>query len=365
MKRFFTALAVVVTAATFSMSAAAGDPQPVLSTKVGSETTNEAKFVIDNKQPNKDEPAKKAPPKVVKKEQVLPKDVPTYLQDVSVTIHSNRSQGSGTIKTRDGVNYVWTCGHVVRSLRSEREIIDPKTGGKKTVIEFEDAKIVKELVEDGRSVGQVVMFAEIIRYSDAENGEDLALLRVRKKNFVNCSVQFYLDEKIPALGTKLLHCGSLLGQQGSNSMTNGIVSQHGRVLNNTIYDQTTCAAFPGSSGGGVYLEDGRYMGMIVRGAGETFNLIVPQRRIAKWAKKVGVEFALDDNIAVPSDDELKKYPVEDAAPGGAFQHDAAKAPGGEGGKSLDFKFLILETDRPKAKAQTLPLREVFETDNKR
>lgn len=360
MKRIFTALAVAITAAACSLFAVAGDP-PVLA-KIASEPTNEAKFVIDKPQ-NKVEP-NKAPPKAVKKEQVLPKDVPNYLQDVSVTIHSNRSQGSGTIKTRDGINYVWTCGHVIRGLRTEREVIDPKTGGKKTVIEFEDAKIVKELVEDGRSVGQVVMFAEVIRYSDAENGEDLALLRVRKKNFVNVSVQFYLDEKIPALGTKLLHCGSLLGQQGSNSMTSGIVSQHGRVLNNIVYDQTTCAAFPGSSGGGVYLEDGRYMGMIVRGAGETFNLIVPQRRIAKWAKKVGVEFALDDNVPVPSDDDLKKHPIEDSAAGGSFRHDAAKAPtapggSGEGDKGLNFKFLIHDIDSPKTKSPVIEvLREI-------
>lgn len=319
MKKIFTLITAIAAVAVFSLSSAAENPSTIQI---------------------------KLPAKVVKKEQVLPKDVPTYLQEVSVTIHSNKSQGSGTIKTRDGINYVWTCGHVVCGLRTEREVIDPKTGGKKTVIEFEDAKIVKELVEDGRSVGQVEMFAEVIRYSDAENGEDLALLRIRKKNFVTCSVQFYLDEKIPALGTKLLHCGSLLGQQGSNSMTTGIVSQHGRVLNGTIYDQTTCAAFPGSSGGGVYLEDGRYMGMIVRGAGETFNLIVPQRRLVKWAKKVGVEFALDDNIPVPSDQEIKKFPIEDASPGGAFRHDASRTPGVSSDK---YKFMILDLSQTQLK----------------
>lgn len=340
MKRLFTALAVVVTASVCSLFAIGQEP--------------EGNRPRPDPNPAKVQPVKQATKPAVKKEQVLPKDVPTYLQDVSVTIHAKSSQGSGTIKTRDGVNYVWTCGHVVRSLRSEREVIDPKTGGKKTVIEFDDAKIVKELVEDGRSVGQVMMAAEVIRYSDAENGEDLALLRIRKKNFVSCSVQFYLDEKIPPLGTKLLHCGSLLGQQGSNSMTNGIVSQHGRVLNNVVYDQTTCAAFPGSSGGGVYLEDGRYMGMIVRGAGETFNLIVPQRRLAKWAKKVGVDFALDDNIAVPSEDDLKKHPVEDSAPGGSFRQEAAgrnpAAPGGH-----EFKFLIRDLDSDQPRTKMVPL----------
>lgn len=235
-----------------------------------------------------------------------------HLQSISVTIHANNSQGSGVIKTRGDTNYVWTCAHVVAGLRTTREIIDPKTGTTKTVVEFKDAKIVTELIEGGRSIGRLEMDAEVIRYSNADHGEDLALLRVRKKNFIKSSVNFYLDDDIPPVGTKLLHVGSLLGQMGSNSLTSGILSQHGRVISNKVYDQTTCAAFRGSSGGGVYLEkDGRYVGMIVRGAGETFNLMVPIRRIREWAKRVGVEFALDDSVEIPAEDVLRKAPVDE------------------------------------------------------
>lgn len=231
------------------------------------------------------------------------------IQDFSVTIHAGNAQGSGEIKTRDGVNYVFTAGHVISHLKTSRSIIDA-SGSTKTVVEFLDPKIVKELVEDGRSVGRIQMDAEVICYSDSEDGEDLALLRIRKKNFIKSSVQFYLDDKIPPVGTTLYHCGSLLGQFGSNSFTRGVMSQCGRVLYGKVYDQTTCAAFPGSSGGGVYLADGRMCGMVVRGAGETFNLIVPSRRIKEWAKKAGVEFAIDDKVPVPSEVELKKIRLD-------------------------------------------------------
>lgn len=245
------------------------------------------------------------------------------LQDVSVTIHAGSAQGSGVIKTRNGINYVWTAGHVVADLRSTRQVIDK--GVTKTVVEFKDAQVVKELVEDGRSVGMLKMDAEIIRYSNADNGEDLALLRVRKKNFVVASVRFYLEDKIPALGTRLLHCGSLLGQVGSNSLTSGIMSQNGRVLNGKVYDQSTVTAFPGSSGGGVYREsDGLYVGMLTRGAGETFNLMVPVRRMRTWAKTAGVEWALDDKVPVPDQATLKKMPIEDV--GSKFEA-PEKAPG--------------------------------------
>lgn len=256
----------------------------------------------------------------------LPGDVPAYLQDISVTIHAGDAQGSGTLVTRGGVNYVWTAGHVVAGLRHTRTVIDGK-GGSRTVVEFDDAGIVKELSEDGRSVGKVSMDAEVLRYSNADTGDDLALLRVRKANFVTASAQFYLDKRIPAISSELVHCGSLRGQFGSNSMTTGIVSQIGRVYEKNVYDQTTCTAFPGSSGGGVFLKDGRYVGMLVRGSGETFNLIVPVRRILPWAKKVGVDFTLDETLGVPSYDELKKRPIEDGGDNPELRAEA-KAPAG-------------------------------------
>lgn len=248
-------------------------------------------------------------------------ELPGYLQTISVTIKAGWSQGSGTLFSRDGYTFVWTAGHVVDGLRRSREVIDPASGTRRTLVEFDDAKILTELREDGRTVGRVEMDARVVRFSDSENGDDLALLQVRKKNFVQASAVFYMDEKIPDIGTDVYHVGSLLGQLGSNSMTKGIISQIGRVYENVVYDQTTATAFPGSSGGGVYLEDGRYIGMIVRGAGEGFNLKVPVRRMRAWAKNAKVEWALDPNVPMPSQDELKKLPIEDV--GASFPSGAA------------------------------------------
>lgn len=241
--------------------------------------------------------------------------IPAYLQDVSVTIRSGSAEGSGVIFTRkdskgQDVNFIWTAGHVVADLRSQREVVSPD-GTTRTVVEFKDAHILKEMVEDGRNVGRLELDCEIIRFSDADSGEDLALLRVRKKNFVKSTTRFYMDAEIPALGTELYHVGSLLGEMGANSMTSGIYSQQGRLIEKTVFDQTTVAAFPGSSGGGVFLHDGRYVGMLVRGAGETFNLIVPIRRMREWATSARVAWALDPSVAMPSEADLKSLPVED------------------------------------------------------
>jgi len=261
--------------------------------------------------------------------QVFGADTALYqkLQDVSVTVKAAGSEGSGVIITREvsvgdateKINFVWTAAHVVARLRSVRNIIED--GTPKKIVEFKDAQIVKELVENGRRVGEIKMDAKVLKYSDAESGEDLALLLIRKRNFVDQNILFYpLDEPI-SVGTELYHVGSLLGQVGSNSMTRGIMSKVGRVLylgtgDGVVFDQTSAPAFPGSSGGGIFLTEssgeytGRYAGMLVRGAGETFNLIVPVRRMRKWAQKQNVLWALDETLPIPSYQDIIKIPIE-------------------------------------------------------
>lgn len=249
------------------------------------------------------------------------REVADYLQDISVTIRSqsgySKSEGSGVLITRnvggEKVTFVWTCGHVVDNLREVRTVIEE--GKPKKIVEFDDVQIIKELVEAGRRVGEIKMDAVVIKYSDADDGEDLAVLMVRAKDYGKASAKFYLDKSEPIIpiGSRLFHVGSLLGQMGANSMTSGIISQVGRIYGKVEFDQTTVTAFPGSSGGGVYLEDGRYVGMIVRGAGEGFNLMVPVRRMKRWAEKHGIMWALDPSVKMPTLERIKELPIESVA----------------------------------------------------
>ena len=273
--------------------------------------------------------------------------VAEHLQDVSVTIKSesdySKSEGSGVLFIRkigdEEVTFVWTAGHVVDNLRNVRTVIDSK-GAPRKVVEFKDAQVVKELVEAGRRVGEIKMDARVIKYSNADDGHDLALLMVRSRGYGKSSTKFHLPskDKIVPIGTDLYHVGSLRGQMGANSMTSGIVSQVGRTLDKYEYDQTTATAFPGSSGGGIFLKSGEYVGMLVRGAGENFNLFVPMRRMYKWAATNKILWSIDPSVEAPKFSELVKMPIEAVGLGGDDDDD-------DDGDSKSFPFLILREAR--------------------
>ena len=266
-----------------------------------------------------------------------------HLQDISVTIRAEdsyqKSEGSGVLITRkvgdEQVTFVWTAAHVVDHLRNVRTVIDSE-GQSRKLVEFADVQIIKELIESGRRVGEMKMDASVIKFSHADTGHDLALLMVRARDYGKSSAAFYkdADTNIVPIGTNLFHVGSLLGQMGANSMTTGIISQLGRLDGGKVeFDQTTVTAFPGSSGGGVYLTDGKYIGMLVRGAGEGFNLIVPIRRMASWAKQNNLMWALDSSIKVPSIEVITSMPIESTS----------KKSFGAGTSSKNYPFLIRKT----------------------
>ena len=250
--------------------------------------------------------------------------VPEYLQDISVTIQAGNAQGSGTLVTRqvggDTMTFVWTAGHVIDGLRTIRRVILPD-GKTKYLIEFKDPVIVQERHQNGRRVGQQTLDCKVIKYSDADYGEDLAVLMIRLKNAypLAVSAKFHPEDNyIPPIGIELSHCGSLLGQFGANSYTTGVLSQTGRLLegkgaSKKVFDQVTAVAFPGSSGGGMYLkDDGVYIGMLTQGVMQLqgFNFIVPVRRIRTWAEDSDIAWAVDPAVQMPTLAELEEVSVE-------------------------------------------------------
>lgn len=219
------------------------------------------------------------------------------IQDASYTIHSKGGQGSGVSVIRGGEAYIFTAGHVVAGCRETRQVVD-NDGSIKVLVSFEPVTIVKEVYENGQSVGAIELVADIVKYSDSEMGEDIAILKVRKKGMVTTNTVFYLGKETPSVGTTVMHCGSMMGQIGSNSFTTGVVSQLGRMFVGTYFDQIDAMTMPGCSGGGVFLTNGEYMGMLVRGGGPGFSLIIPIRRITAWTHRTNLDFLVDPSLPV-------------------------------------------------------------------
>lgn len=264
-----------------------------------------------------------------------------HIKNTSVTVKaavtsryggSQEATGSGvivtrTIKDKDGndhvVNFVWTAGHVIDSLRNVRSGIDAKTGASKQIVEFGTPYIVKELInqETGIKEGEVRLVTKVLCYSDADTGEDLALLMILKENFIKATTSFYLKKEIPSIGTPLCHIGSRFGDIGSGSFSAGHVSAIGRMLKlatatTKVFDQTSVPASPGSSGGGMFVkwgdeDESKCVGLIVRGGEASFNFIVPIRRMKKWAEKMNIEFALDPNAKMPTVEDLNNIAIDD------------------------------------------------------
>ena len=248
--------------------------------------------------------------------------VPEYLNKISVTVRAeagySRSEGSGTLYVRkvDGkdVAFCWTAGHVVADLKKTEEVI--RDGKPLRKVTFENPKLLRELRnKDGRRAGEVVVDAQVIRYSNAEE-HDLALLMVISEDFkADATAEFFpKDGGLPRIGTHLWHCGSLLGASGGghNSVTDGVLSARGRILFKQPFDQQTCPAYPGSSGGIIADAKGRYLSMLVRGAGSDFNLSVPVARMWKFAANNGVEWAMNPGIPVTMK-QIKALPIEGPA----------------------------------------------------
>ena len=248
------------------------------------------------------------------------------LQGISVTISvDGQGRGSGTMFTREvepGVykSFVWTAGHVIEDLRTERSAIDKETGTKRIVVGFKDCQIYQETIQDGRKVQQEYLDCKVICYSNCETGDDQGVLEVRLRNYTQATATFYLGDEIPGIGTELIHVGSLLGDIGSCSFTTGVTSQVGRLLAldpeyaEVVYDQTSAVSFPGSSGGGVFnQETGQYVGMLTAGIRDAqgFAWYVPVRRMRDWASSVNMEWAMDASVPMPSAEDIKDIPLDD------------------------------------------------------
>ena len=231
----------------------------------------------------------------------------TRIMDRTVRVEVEHGFGTGNLvtrKTQDGrtVHLVLTAAHVVESCRS----VVPGLAG--PYIKWLPCKVSIPVYQEGQLVGIRTFAADVVQYSNKDTGQDLALLLVHAEGFTSATTEFYLDKRLPGIGQELLHVGCMFGD--FHSFTTGVLSQYGRTILGRLFDQTTTIIYPGSSGGGLFLPDGRYIGMasMLRTGGVGF--VTPIRRILEWSTKAGCRWVLDPGVQAPSLDKLTQWSVE-------------------------------------------------------
>ena len=232
----------------------------------------------------------------------------------SVFVMTGKGTGSGPVVVRDDDAFVWTAAHVVTPLRTLRTVIDSETGTPKVLACYADPVVGVEGYQTGCKTSQHMYYAEILRMSPEE---DLALLHVRERGVFRKGVCFTGPHEHFAPDTPIFHVGSMDGLPGANSISHGHLARAGRRRHNKFYDQINLTALSGSSGGGVYLENGRCIGILVQGLTETsdgVNLMVPAWRMWEYARRTNCLWALDATVPVPGLEAMQATPVEEWLP---------------------------------------------------
>jgi hypothetical protein len=225
----------------------------------------------------------------------LPDDqqkVVDHLRDISVTVRAGGASGSGVQVVRyigkRQVEFIWTAGHMLSDA--------PGPDG------YPDAIVEKQVFgPNGATASRATFPAKVIAYSDPRSGHDIAVLMLREHTraaLFTRSATFDASTDPLRIGTRVLHVGSFFGQW-KVSYSSGEISYADREISGKSYLQLTATAVPGSSGGGIFLPDSRYVGNLVLGAADTISFAVPVARMRKWAEETGILWAMDANHPMP------------------------------------------------------------------
>lgn len=248
-----------------------------------------------------------------------PNDVPAYLESIAVKIKVNDGGGSGVAFTRkdwtgtNNITFIWTASHLFsRTDDAFSMIYFGQTGTNAPVVD--QATIIQNIYDqNGEVCDSTNRLAKIIKFSDDDTGQDLALLQLDGPFFNTNSAIFDLTDKPRRIGTKLISVASPYGF--TDTYSEGNVSMvGGAIMNSNVFDQTSCVIYPGSSGGGVFDSNGIYVGMSTIMKAANLNFMIPIRRIHNWAKQQHLEWALDPKIPMPSEKEYKAIKMVNTDP---------------------------------------------------
>lgn len=177
---------------------------------------------------------------------------------------------SGTLISREH-RLVMTAHHCIDGeIRwiDKEEVVEGEVVKKKVEVR-KDVDLEQVFYDGASKVGGSKYKAEILAYSDATEGADLALLRLRPKSIPMTREVPLIAKGVDALrGETVYVVGNPAGQEGS--VTKGIIVSVNREQDTSVGKkvqmiQTDAEIFFGNSGGVLMSETGQYLGTVSRG----------------------------------------------------------------------------------------------------
>ena len=187
---------------------------------------------------------------------MTPKEVAEKYNGAVVVVSHATGSGSGFLISSDG--FIATCAHVL-----------PNNNKIKVQIQ---------------NLGALVTMDAVVIERDDE--QDLALLKATPK--FTCQYVCFERNKLPQMGEEV----TIIGNPGlgdtilSNTMTQGIVSNPLRRIDEVPFIQTTAAVNPGTSGSPLFNSYGNVIGLItLKGRIEAAGFAVPMERIKAFLQR--------------------------------------------------------------------------------
>ena len=213
-------------------------------------------------------------------------------------------------------------GNQIRDLldRVEPAVVTISTGqgaGTGMIISPDGEVLTNAHVVEGASTVKVTLFketssrtADVIGRGDANNGPDVALVKIRNASGLP-TVSLGNSDQV-SVGDDVVAIGNALNLAGGPTVTKGIVSAKDRTLEDSgggdTYVQTDAAINPGNSGGPLLSGNGDVVGMN--------TLVIQQAGPREAAQNLG--FANEVNEIKPLLDSLRKGNLQTSGSGGAF-----------------------------------------------
>ena len=223
-------------------------------------------------------------PQIIEKNQDAVVEINTEALATDSFISNLVKEGAGSGVIIDSSGYILTCNHVIK-----------------------DAQTITVTLKDGNQYP-----ATLVGFDDKL---DLAVLKISGENF---STVTYGDSSQLRQGTMVVAMGNPLGKLGGSASA-GIISALDREINlggiKMHLMQTDAAINQGNSGGGLFDDEGRLIGIVVAKTGGTYveglGFAIPINTAAKVAKDLIEHGKVTDRAIIGI--KILNVPTEEAA----------------------------------------------------